>query len=413
MKNLFGRFILALSFLGLVCLAFNPSWVVEIKKRISQAPKPAIISDTPETKDEPKDIARTNSSDHNLDEVLDITPPATPSDIPSPTLKTPDMKTRPENPSNNPAPASRPKIDIISPEPADTRPPKVIKTSTLPKTNTPNNNNLPRLPGYESIAKNDDWIGVAPCGLDIFDPPLTLPGVTLYDANAVFTDSLNTQYGQTITNQPAYLFKSPSGATLQLVKPVVKYYSLSGTSFRETQRNLMDNKPLEMPGDGLSNQNNSGDSRETTTLANIYAPTSLEYIMSGFGTQYDLVLDQLILTTGYLVTLPQWPNYGAASKVDQEKWDDLFCSAAHHELGHLRIRLDILAETLDGFASIPRGKSKADIQRLTEAYRLEISDSVDNRQDAYHIYNGGGIRKGMTELPYAELPFPWLENKRD
>jgi len=175
----------------------------------------------------------------------------------------------------------------------------------------------------------------------------------------------------------------------------------------------MDNKPLEMPGDGLSNQNNSGDSRETTTLANIYAPTSLEYIMSGFGTQYDLVLDQLILTTGYLVTLPQWPNYGAASKVDQEKWDDLFCSAAHHELGHLRIRLDILAETLDGFASIPRGKSKADIQRLTEAYRLEISDSVDNRQDAYHIYNGGGIRKGMTELPYAELPFPWLENKRD
>jgi len=297
MKNLFGRFILALSFLGLVCLAFNPSWVVEIQKRISQAPKPAIISDTPETKDEPKDIARTNSSDHNLDEVLDITPPATPSDIPSPTLKTPDMKTRPENPSNN--------------------------------------------------------------RLDIFDPPLTLPGVTLYDANAVFTDSLNTQYGQTITNQPAYLFKSPSG------------------------------------------------------VANIYAPTSLEYIMSGFGTQYDLVLDQLILTTGYLVTLPQWPNYGAASKVDQEKWDDLFCSAAHHELGHLRIRLDILAETLDGFASIPRGKSKADIQRLTEAYRLEISDSVDNRQDAYHIYNGGGIRKGMTELPYAELPFPWLENKRD
>ena len=413
MKNLFGRFILALSFLGLVCLAFNPSWVVEIQKRISQAPKPAIISDTPETKDEPKDIARTNSSDHNLDEVLDITPPATPSDIPSPTLKTPDMKTRPENPSNNPAPASRPKIDIISPEPADTRPPAVTKTSTLPKTNMPNSGDLPRLPNYESIEKNDDWIGAAPCGLDIFDPPLTLPGVTLYDANAVFTDSLNTQYGQTITNQPAYLFKSPSGATLQLVKPVVKYYSLSGTSFRETQRNLMDNKPLEMPGDRLSNQNNSGDSRETTTLANIYAPTSLEYIMSGFGTQYDLVLDQLILTTGYLVTLPQWPNYGAASKVDQEKWDDLFCSAAHHELGHLRIRLDILAETLDGFASIPRGKSKADIQRLTEAYRLEISDSVDNRQDAYHIYNGGGIRKGMTELPYAELPFPWLENKRD
>jgi hypothetical protein len=49
------------------------------------------------------------------------------------------------------------------------------------------------------------------------------------------------------------------------------------------------------------------------------------------------------------------------------------------------------------------------MEMITVEYRKDISARVQTRQDAYHVYNDGGVRRGMIELPYAELPFPWLE----
>ena len=151
-----------------------------------------------------------------------------------------------------------------------------------------------------------------------------------------------------------------------------------------------------------------GQSR-ATVVADILSPTSLSYTLSGARDRYRLLVNRTVMTTAYLVTLPSWRNYDAASARDKARWDDFLCNAAHHELGHLRIRLDILAETLDGYASLPPAQSSEEMEEITVEYRTEISERVQARQSAYHIYNGGGTRRGMIELPYAELPFPWLE----
>jgi len=149
--------------------------------------------------------------------------------------------------------------------------------------------------------------------------------------------------------------------------------------------------------------------QRTVTLANISYPLSVSYVLTGHGDNYQLYPKDVEITAAYILTLPKWKTYRLASKADQDKWDDLFCKAIHHELGHLRINLDIISETLNGYAHLPRGVSTAKLTEAAKAYGEDVNAAVQKRQDIYHLYNGEGVRRGMVELPYAELPFPWLE----
>lgn len=285
------------------------------------------------------------------------------------------------------------------------------KPSLLPITAKPDVDNLPRIKGFEKIAKNDDWIGDTPCGTDIFDVPTTLPNLGPQEDGGILETPIRASYGQKISDQPTYLYKSQNGVTLRLVKPAIKYYNVSGENFRAAQTDIFESKPLKRPEDSLSENDPSQDKRKTTILANISSPTTLSYHTYGSGSQYKLLPEKTTMTAAFLVTLPKWETYETASPKDQARWDDLLCNASHHELGHLRIRLDILAETLDGYASLPIGQPKAEIERQIKIYREDIDARIQNRQDIYHIYNDGGLRRGMTELPYAELPLPWLKNQ--
>ena len=347
MKHPVRSFVLSLCFLALVLLAFNPHAVVKIQT------------------------------------ALGLLPDKTTLDIPAAIQKNNPIRPRSDNPQINPA--------------------------RLPKTAKPNEDNLPRIEGFNKIAKNDPWIGEAPCRTDIFDVPLTLPRLGPRQDSGLLTESIIANGGQKISNQPTYIFESPNGITLKVVKPVVRYYTVTGPRFKDAKKDIFDRKPLETSDPKSADINKSLDTRKTTTLAHISSPTSLSYMTYGSGENYRLVTDKVELTSAFLVTLPRWANYTTASTTDKAKWDDLLCNASHHELGHLRIRLDILSETLDGYALLPIGQPKAEIIRETIAYRKDVNARVEERQDAYHIYNGGGLRRGMTELPYAELPFPWLE----
>ena len=291
-------------------------------------------------------------------------------------------------------------------------PPK-NKPQLLPITKIPNEDGLPRINGFEKIAKDDRWIGTTPCGTEIFDAPLTLPNLGPRTSGEKLAEPITASYGQKISDQPTFKYISQNGVTLRLVEPVVKFYTVLGKDFRAAQKDIFESKPLRRPENTEPQNEEIKDGPATTTLANISSPTSLYYYTYGSGSQYRILPEKTVLTSAFLITLPKWESYETATAADQAKWDDLLCNASHHELGHLRIRLDILAETLDGYAALPKGRPKAEIERQIKAYRQDINARIQKRQDAYHIYNDGGLRRGMTELPYAELPFPWLKNQSD
>ncbi|MEP3655937.1 MAG: DUF922 domain-containing protein [Litorimonas sp.] len=293
------------------------------------------------------------------------------------------------------------------------RPP--IKPPVLPETATPDSDNLPRINTIESYARNDPWIGEAPCSVDVFDAPDRLPGLGPREIGPILDTPLSANDNYTIKDQPTFLYKSENGVTLKLVQPVFDYYEVSGRRFRDAQKDIFDRQPLRdlQRSETISSDTPARTTRtRSATLAFIHSPTSLTYMLTGSRDRYRLAPQQTVLTSAFLVTLPRWTSYETARPSDQARWDDLFCNAAHHELGHLRIRLDILAETLDGYASLPPAASYDEMETITVDYRKDIGDRVQKRQDAYHVYNGGGIRRGMIELPYADLPFPWLESSQ-
>lgn len=301
----------------------------------------------------------------------------------------------------------------------ETSPEKISKVKSrvsppvLPETRRPNPSALPRIAAINNHPKNDPWIGIAPCSLDIFNPPASLPGLGSRQPGPVLDRPIKAHDTYIIKDEPTFLYKSENGVTLKVVQPVFEYYDVSGRRFRDAQNDIFDRQPLRKmrKKDSASAETADGDKTfRTTTLADIYSPTSLSYTLTGSLNRYQNMTHKTVLTTAYLITLPRWTSYETARPSDKAKWDDLFCNAAHHELGHLRIRLDILAETLDGYASLPPAASSDEMESLIIDFRKDISERVQARQDAYHIYNGGGTRRGMTELPYAELPFPWLSD---
>lgn len=370
MKHPIRSLCLSLAFIGLVLLALNPQFVVKIQSTLGFSP------DYTE-RETPADIQK---------EVP--TPPSLPEKTNPPTEVEPE--------TNNP-----PRLeDVTSPRPSQ---------PVMPKTAIPDIHNLPRIEPIDQISKNDRWIGETPCGLDIFEVPLSLAGVGPREEGPIFTKTLEAHLGQKITNQSTYIFKSKNGVRLRIVKPVIKYYPVKGRRFENAEKDIFDRKPLDITSPEYSGRDELEDGKKSAIFANISSPSSLSIATYGFGNDFSLITNKVELTSAYLITLPQWTTYQTAPAQDKAKWDDLLCNAAHHELGHLRIRLDIYAETLDGYAALPGGLPNDEIRRLTTAYRKKVDDLIDERQNAFHIYNDGGMRRGMTELPYAELPFPWLK----
>ncbi len=310
----------------------------------------------------------------------------------------------------NPVPPAEAAADIAQKNPL-----------VLPTTPMPDTDNLPRLSNYKSIPKHDPWIGETSCGREIFNPPERLPGLGPRKVGPVLSQPMTTLHKDTINNQPTSLYKSRSGVTLKLVLPLVKYYDVSGRRYKDAQNDIFDRQPLrtlrEAKADyspDIYNPVDESDHNEglrSAIVGDIFSPTTLTYGISGARDRFRIRINQTVLTSAFIVTLPRWENYDTASAADKAKWDDFFCNAAHHELGHLRIRLDMTAETLEGYANLPPAYSFDEMKAYVIDYQKDIDARIDERQAVYHIYNGGGSRRGMIELPYAELPFPWLKTQ--
>lgn len=333
------------------------------------------------------------------------------------------------SPSAEASPSSKEPISERSEKPS----PEAKSPRALPSTELPDIENLPQIPNLKMLARNDVWIGATPCSEHMFAAPIKLSNLSPRETGPEQSEPIKSTDTQWIKDQPTYLYRSERGITLKLVKPVVDYYTVYGQTYRDARKDIFTRRPLEsfersnykIPAGfekdikkRLAEKPKTIDpdlymekllEKRVTTLANISSPSSLSYQISGSRNRFRLNPKQTVLTPSFLITLPSWTKYDQASQSDQEKWDDLLCNAAHHELGHLRIRLDILAETLDSYADLPPAGSFKEMEDIVIAHRKEINARVEARQDVYHIYNGGGTRRGMIERPYAELPFPWLE----
>jgi len=290
------------------------------------------------------------------------------------------------------------------------------KPIVIPKTNTPDKDNLPKLANIDAYKKNDLWIAPTPCETDIFDAPLSLSGVSQRQKGPFLIDPIKTKFQRRIINQPTHLYKSKSGVTLKYVRPVIEYYDVSGLRYKDAKKDIHKRKPIETlrrARSEFSQKTKSGNKTDkktkTTIVGSILYPSRLSYTIIGSRDRYRLNKTQTVITAAYYIMLPRWKNYGAAALSEQEKWDDFFCKVANHELGHLRVSLDLTAETLEGYAELPPAHSFDEMEEIVKTYRRKIYKRVRERQDAYHIYNGNGGRRGMRERPYVELPFPWLE----
>jgi len=366
MRRHFISLVFSLAFIGLVLLAFNPNFVVGLQQKIFKAP-----------------------------------------DISS--EKAPEVKTSPETSQSEGPHTETQKPETESPQ-KDTPVSRPPKPAIFPKTANPNPDDLPRLKGYENIPKGDPWIDDAPCGLEILEPPEILPSLSSRrNGEKIRNPDMFEAYDETL-NQESYLYSSADGVTLRLVQPIIKYYDVKGRNFRAAQKDIFDRQPLKPSEKNETGPQNPGkQNRRTVVLANIAYPISISYIVTGRKNKSRLLPEDVVISVANIVTLPRWTNYRLASSADKEKWDDLFCNAIHHEFGHLRIHLDLISETLNGYAYLPSDVSTDEITKAVAEYSKEVSAAVEKRQNAYHLYNGGGLRRGMIERPYAALPFPWLK----
>ncbi|WP_427453310.1 DUF922 domain-containing protein [Litorimonas sp. WD9-15] len=390
-------FLFSLAFMGLFLLALNPQFVVKIETGLFPSQTDSIETTT--QKPAPSIETRVDILPEKPVIETPPPPPQKPASVP--------VVEKPVTPDPQFIPVSTPRLDpkII---------PAVEKRSLpkIPQTDIPDESELPVLPNFDEVATDDDWIGETPCGIEIFDIPNRLANLGPRERGEVQTEPLISSMGSKLIGQPSYVFKSENGITLRVVEPLVEFYNVRGETYREAQDDIFSRKPLEIIR--ASRPNNSPHIKTSSpgavTLADILSPTAMSYTLSGLDNRYDVVVDRTRVTSGFLITLPRWESYKTASTSDRAKWDDLLCNAAHHELGHLRIRLDILAETVDEYALFGTG-SEDELADKIGNYREAVEASIQTRQDVYHIYNGGGLRRGMVELPYAELPFPWLETQ--
>lgn len=417
MKKHSLRFFLSVAFLGLVGLAFNPQAVVDIQTALGFNSKETYSKDTTSVDSEFRTELEPDWPEPDSEP---ITVPNRASEDPVPI----EMPNTAEKEAADDMTAGNDRIvtDAIIETPPITEDPdfdtaiEIAWSPKLPITRSPDLENLPLIDEYEIIKKGDSWIGTMSCGIDIFDAPLTLSGVGPRSNGDKLKTPLKITSGRYISDEPTYTYKAESGPTLRMVQTLIEYYSVSGTNFDEVQKDIFDREPLQSIRDEYDDYSSEIIDRESGTpsknrkviLADLFSTGSLSYVASGLPSQYDLIHNDTEVTVAFVITLPRWPGYEFAPASDQAKWDDVLCNAAHHELGHLRIRLDILAETLNGYGTIPTSRSPEDLKQLTRQYRDDITNRINIRQDAYHIYNDGGVRRGMTELPYAELPFPWL-----
>lgn len=266
-------------------------------------------------------------------------------------------------------------------------------------------------PRVKAIAKStakptaqrvEQWNGPYPCRAYSLDIPTTLPRLGRVSSSESFSGTVTNKSKIFHHGDEAKTFTTKEGLKLVIIGPKVSYYIASANDFQEAKTFIRKAQPL---GTTIIRED-----KEVTVLArmrNTWSMTIRSTKNPNTGT-YSLDKDRFIFRYSYEIQLPYWTNYYSATSSDQTKWNKYFCRRLNHERGHLLIELDMLDRNMHRFDDL-KGSSHADLTAKTRALRDEILAKKKNRQTQYHILSDYSTKEGWYELPYEELPFPWLE----
>ena len=197
-------------------------------------------------------------------------------------------------------------------------------------------------------------------------------------------------------------YELPRGGTLRLTLTEDEKVSVSGDTFSQAYRNLVEQKPLQ--NDGAFHHEN----------VVVFAAVETGYQLDlDFTTTEDQSLFQL-KPDGYNIIMNarfrviDWSGYKKADAASRAKWDKMTCESYHHELGHVLIGAQIFSEAEPEWTSL-RGRNEEDVRKRTDTLFDYIMSRVRARQQKYHLEQETMGRALADSRPYIDLPFSWLD----
>ncbi len=238
--------------------------------------------------------------------------------------------------------------------------------------------------GYAQPRLQPHWQGETPCGTDVFRPPAKLPDGSLRQSD-----------------EGVYSYTLKSGVQIRYRMPKTKLVPVYGMDFEAVSKDFFKRRPIMNPY-----LNRPG---QATVLAQVSPIWRTQYIddRSDDG-EYQIDPKSLIFELSPELTLADWVSYNTA-KPDQKKlWDRHFCSSAHHEMGHILVSLQLLAQEQKSYLKL-KAPNRKTLRGKLIAEQERTSFLIAQRQSEYHAYIAARPNEVMRSKSYLEQGFPWLK----
>ena len=198
------------------------------------------------------------------------------------------------------------------------------------------------------------------------------------------------------------IYELPNGGHLKIRFWEVDSLPVRGKTFDEAYKDLMVKRPLQ---DRVSRK-----VANEVVLANVTMKyrLGLRFTKTDDGLLYKIKPGTFSIFQTAKVKVIDWADYHQADLVSREKWDKLTCESYHHELGHVLVAAQILAESEAAWLDLRAEDQKAMSEKTDELFE-QILERVRNRQKRYHEEIELMGPEVADARPYLELSFSWLK----
>ena len=234
-----------------------------------------------------------------------------------------------------------------------------------------------------------NWTGESNCESLFVRLPDTLPGGA----------ELETYWEE----DRVHLYQLPEGGTLRIEGPQVMRESVMGADFQSARANLYREAPF-----GLRGRHGPG---QGVVLAQVESEYHGEVSVTGSAMGFAGERGSSELRITPVVHLADWDGYDAASEADQALWDKSVCSQSHHELGHILVAAQVMAEA-EGALTEVASPTQTGISLAIRTQLEDMMSRIKRRQDRYHAEIDAMGWQFADSRPYVDLPFSWLGGRQ-
>ena len=208
--------------------------------------------------------------------------------------------------------------------------------------------------------------------------------------------------GATLTRDGARAatYRLAGGSRLVVAHPDVRTHEVTGGTFADAWTYMTRARPLQ---DRIA-----GASESWAVLATVRNRVAVQYLTDEVDGVHLIRPGSVTFRVTPRMQLADWSARAGASEEDRRLWDRKRCEHIHHELGHVAIAAQTLAERAPDFARI-RG-TETGVERRVRAFMDDLDEVTRVRHDTYHAWIAGWGREIAHARPYGELGFPWLSD---